>query len=186
MSKYLCLVPCFICILVLCPYTNVSAQNADHNFTPTFKNGISKPNTLATHPFGILFYTLPHNFKKQPHKVPLLDINLSSGNIWGQPVGVHVPTSTNDRSRLKPIPFYNRQFSYDPTQSQSEIYWLQYDGILKDLRLAYSFPINLRQEVQISTRSFMLTKGKLPFSVITGDQFIEFFHSNIAGGEDPF
>ena len=32
----------------------------------------------------------------------------------------------------------------------------------------------------------MLTKGKLPFSSITSDDLIEYFHKSIAGGDDPF
>lgn len=32
----------------------------------------------------------------------------------------------------------------------------------------------------------MLTNGKYPFSIFTNDEFIEYFHSNIGGGEDPF
>ena len=32
----------------------------------------------------------------------------------------------------------------------------------------------------------MVTKGKYPFSIFTSDEFLEWFHSNVAGGEDPF
>ena len=35
-------------------------------------------------------------------------------------------------------------------------------------------------------RSYLITKGKHPFSFLSGDETIEWFHSNINGGEDPY
>lgn len=184
MYKYIHLVLLFVCIIVLCPLQITVAQNTASDIH--LKNGISKPNTLATHPFGILFYTLPHNFKSQPDHIPLLDIHLSSGNVWGLPVDVYVPSLSGDQARMEALPFYSRNFRFNPTESPAEYYFFQYDGVIKDLRISLSIPMGPRNELSVSARSFLLTKGKFPFSTITGDQFIEFFHSNIAGGEDPF
>ncbi|RDY59807.1 hypothetical protein [Flagellimonas nanhaiensis] len=152
----------------------------------TTKNGITKPNTLATHPFGILFYTLPHNFNSHAESKPFLDLSISSGNIWGQPVLTYVPSGATERERMQNIDFFSRTFEFDPSQSEHEFYSFQYDGVIKDIRLAYSFPLGKKSDIRLSTRSFLLTDGKFPFSTITSDQFIEYFHSNIAGGEDPF
>jgi hypothetical protein len=38
----------------------------------------------------------------------------------------------------------------------------------------------------INTRMFSLDPGNLPYSSLTSDQFIEWFHSHLMGGEDPF
>ncbi|MFD0864072.1 hypothetical protein ACFQ1M_17795 [Sungkyunkwania multivorans] len=152
----------------------------------SFKNGISKPTTLATHPFGILFYTLPHNFKYQADRTSSLDLQLSSGNIWGQPVTAYIPTNADDRARMKDIAFFSRIAFFDPENSPSESYTFEYDGVVKDLRIALNIPLAKKQELLVTARAFMLTDGSFPYATITGDQFIESFHSNIAGGEDPF
>ncbi len=160
-----------------------SAQELDSIWLS--KNGISQPNILATHPFGLLFFTLPHNFKMSPEKGHL-KVSLSSGNIWGQPVDVFVPSDQADRDLLGQIPFFDRIFSFDPTASPSEFYSIQYDGVVKDFRLSYSFQLGAKDGFRIGARSFLLTEGRFPFSIFTGDQFIEFFHRQIAGGDDPF
>ena len=41
-------------------------------------------------------------------------------------------------------------------------------------------------DLKFTARSFMPTEGNFPFTIFTNDQSIEWFHSNIAGGEDPF
>ena len=47
-------------------------------------------------------------------------------------------------------------------------------------------PLSKKHELGISLRTFIPTKGNFPFTIFTNDQSIEWFHSNIAGGEDPF
>ncbi|WP_431126991.1 hypothetical protein [Flagellimonas flava] len=184
MYKYIHLVLLLVCIMVMYPFHATLAQNKRNDLH--LKNGISKPNTLATHPFGILFYTLPHNFKSRPDNATLFDIHLSSGNIWGQAVDVFVPSLAADQARMEALSFYSRNSRFNALESPSEYYFFQYDGVIKDFRLSLSIPLNERNELKVSARSFLLTTGRFPFSTITGDQFIEFFHSNVAGGEDPF
>ena len=162
----------------------ITAQNAHTLFLS--KNGISKPYTQATHPFGILFYTLPHNFKARAEQVPSINIQLSSGNIWGQPVTTFVPTSMTDRDKVAAQEFYGRSSSFDQNTSPSKSYSIAYDGVLKDFRITSAFPLSMKSEIAFTARSFLLTKGAFPFTIITGDRFIEFFHSHITGGDDPF
>lgn len=172
-----------LCIMFVCPMLsqdNLATRDA------SIKNGISKPTTLATHPFGMLFFTLPHNFKMRSNTVFDLDFQISSGNIWGQPIEVFVPTDESDRERMRSVIFYSRSQQFRPQDGPHEVYTFQYDGVVKDIRFSATMPLNQQSELKIGVRSFILTKGKFPFSGITGDQFIEFFHSNIAGGEDPF
>ena len=159
-------------------------QNAKNEFQ--LKNGISKPNTLATHPFGLLFNRLSHNFKWESPQTKTLNLQINSGNIWGQPVTVYVPSLQEDRERLADVIYYDRIYDFDEVNSPSDTYFFQYDGVLKDIRINYTQPLGTKSELNIGLRSFLLTKGKLPFTGLTGDQFIEWFHSNIAGGEDPF
>ena len=159
------------------------AQNTDTS--RALKNGISRPNVLATHPFGLLFYTLPHNFRMAPEPSGL-DISLNSGNIWGQPVDVYIPINEVDRVRMQEIPFFDRIYAFDTTLSPSETYQIQYDGVIKDFRMAYSFAVGEKNSISLSGRSFLLTEGTFPGTVFTGDRFIEFFHGQIAGGDDPF
>jgi hypothetical protein len=49
-----------------------------------------------------------------------------------------------------------------------------------------TLPISKNHELGVILRSYLITKGKYPFSFITGDESLEWFHSNIAGGEDPY
>ena len=150
------------------------------------KNGISRPNIIATHPFGILFYTLPQNFKETPDKSATINLQINSGNIWGQPVTTFLPSDENIRQELENIAFFSRIFQFDESNLPSESYSFEYDGVIKDIRLSLGIPISKRGELSLTARSFILTDGTFPFSFVTSDRFIEFFHRNIAGGEDPF
>ena len=150
------------------------------------KNGIARANTLASHPFGMLFYRLPHNFKARASSNIEMDINLSSGNIWGQPVVTYVPRSEATRKDISQYVFYERLAHFDAENEAYDSFTFQYDGVVKDLRLSVTIPLKERQEMVITARSFLLTDGRFPFSLVTGDRFIEFFHSNALGGEDPF
>lgn len=82
--------------------------------------------------------------------------------------------------------FYERISQFDTDAEAYDSFAFQYDGVVKDLRLAVRIPLMKHQELLISGRSFLLTDGKFPFSFFTGDRFIEYFHSNALGGEDPF
>ena len=62
----------------------------------------------------------------------------------------------------------------------------QNDGVIKGMKVHVTIPVNHNSELKFGVRTFLLTKGKLPFSLITNDDTIEFFHDNIAGGNDPF
>jgi hypothetical protein len=60
------------------------------------------------------------------------------------------------------------------------------DAVIKEFRIGINFPIAKRHELSITLRSYLITKGKYPFSFFTSDESVEWFHSNIAGGEDPY
>ncbi len=179
--RYLCAMVAIVLVI-----QNLRPQQSPTEQISNLKNGISKPSTLATHPFGMLFYTLPHNFKLEADKVATIDFSLGSGNIWGQPVTTYIPLDSEDRQRLGEVDFFSRTQQFDPENSPSESYSIGYDGIIKDLRLKVSLPLGKKYDLSFAARSFVLTDGRFPFTLLTGDRFIEFFHSNAAGGEDPF
>ena len=184
MRASFCFMRFIFLIGLLCPFQWVQSQTQPNSYN--LKNGISRPNTLATHPFGILFYTLPQNFKESPDPSATIGLQFNSGNVWGQPVTTFLPSDENIRQQLENIPFFSRIFEFDESNLPSESYSFQYDGVIKDIRLVLGFPVGKQNEVTLTARSFLLTDGTFPFSFVTSDRFIEFFHRNIAGGDDPF
>lgn len=179
-----------LCLLVASPFlflTQTSfSQNSYSEQALNNKNGISKPNTLPTHPLGLLFYRLPHNFKVSQDKKASIEINMSSGNIWGQTVTTFVPTDPADRERLKDVEFYSRIFEFDTINSPYESFSFGYDGVMKDIRIKATVPVGKKFDLSLSARSFYLTDGSFALDIFTSDEFIEGFHSNGLGGEDPF
>ncbi|MEJ2113879.1 MAG: hypothetical protein P8X62_09390 [Flavobacteriaceae bacterium] len=150
------------------------------------KNGIIKPSILSTHPFGIFFSRLQGSFKTTASKRANLTIGLESGNVWASPIKVYIPNNKSIRNELKNIPWHRAEFLYDEETLDAKNYELQFDGVIKGFRIKSTFPIAKNQEFNIGVRTYILSNGKLPFTVLTGDEFIEWFHDKIAGGEDPF
>lgn len=173
-------------VLFLCLNSFVFAQS-DQDSIPTFtKNGISKPSILSTNPFGIFISRLNHNFKLKASKRYELSINLESGNVWGPNVKTFIPTDEALREQMRGIPWYSRQSFVNEELIDAESFEIETDGVIKGLRVDLTIPIKKNQELVVGLRAFMLTNGKFPFSIFTNDEFIEFFHDNIAGGKDPF
>lgn len=171
----------FTCCICLFGFS----QDSDTIFNNS-KNGITKPNILSTHPFGILFSRVQGNFKINATQKTILNIGIESGNVWAAPVQAFIPNNNDVRERVKKTPWHGREFAYDYESLDAKTIALQFDGIIKGLRANASFNIGKQHELNVGMRMYMLTNGKLPFSSITGDSFIEFFHRNIAGGDDPF
>ena len=162
------------------------AQNPKSIDTISIKNGISKPSILSTNPFGIFISRLNHNFKLKASSNYVLDISLESGNIWGPNVKTYIPNDENIRNELRGVPWFSRQFRYVEEELDAENYEIETDGVIKGFRANLTIPIHKNQELVLGFRTFILTNGRFPFSIVTNDNFIEFFHDNIAGGKDPF
>ena len=179
-----------LCLLVASPFLfltqTLSSQTRLTEESLNNKNGISKPITLPTHPLGVLFYRLPHNFKVRADKRSSIELNMSSGNIWGQPVTTFIPSDPADRERLQNVEFYSRIFEFDTINNPYESFSLGYDGVIKEIRLKTTIPVGKKYEIWVSARSFYLTDGGSTLDIFTSDEFIEDFHSNGLGGEDPF
>ena len=154
------------------------------------QKSIEKPSVLSTHVFGIFKGRLEGHFRTQPKNKFSLQLDHMSGNIWGQPVVNYIPTSEDLREHVRPAPWHVREFVVnredEDFQADTENFKIAYDGVIKGLKARLYVPFNSKNALQVELRSFIMTRGRLPFSGITGDNFIETFHSNIAGGEDPF
>lgn len=175
-----------VCVFFLCVSFSLFAQQ-DQDSIPAFsKNGISKPSILSTNPFGIFISRLNHNFKQKASRRIEVDITLESGNVWGPNVKTFVPTDPAVQNELSVYPWYSRQFFFDENTSDAQSFEIETDGVIKGLRGNITIPTTKNQELVVGFRAFMLTNGKFPFSIFTNDEFIEFFHDNIAGGSDPF
>ncbi|NJX16600.1 hypothetical protein [Tamlana crocina] len=162
----------------------VKAQKKDSLF---YKNGIDKPSLLSTHHFGIFSSRLNTNFKIAPSTKPTFTIDHISGNNFHPYVEAYFPKDPEVRERLSNIKWHDRPFTYiDQETTPADYMNIVVDAVIKEFRLNFAIPINRQHEINLNFRHNWITKGKYPFSIFTGDESIEWFHSNIAGGEDPY
>jgi len=80
----------------------------------------------------------------------------------------------------------DRDYFYDQENTPSKTMEFHADGVIRFYQISLNLPLSEKHELELNTRAFSLDAGKVPFSLLTSDQLIEWFHSNIAGGEDPF
>ena len=176
--------------IILCLFlslTPVLLKAQDSDVTEVIeKNGIYKHSVLSTHPFGIFFSRLNNNFKTRPSKETELSISLESGNIWGPFVKTYIPDDANIRDLVSDSEWHQRQYILNEDTISARTFEIKTDGVIKGLRANINIRVNSTQEVNLGIRTYMLSKGKLPFTVLSGDEFIENFHNKVAGGEDPF
>jgi hypothetical protein len=176
---------CFAISLMLIVQFNGFSQVKDSTLVSS-KNGITKHSILSTHPFGIFISRIQGNFKRNPVKKTTFKFSLESGNVWGTPIKTFIPNDEDVRDLIRDIPWHQAQYYFDEDTLNSQSYELEIDGIIKGLRANAEVKLSKKHELSVGLRFFMLTKGRFPFSIITNDEFIEFFHENIGGGEDPF
>jgi len=152
-----------------------------------FKNGIENPSLLPTHPFGIFSARINQNFKLRVPKKTTFTFSSESGNTFHPFVEMYLPKDPTVREKFSKQVWYNRQFTFiDQNTTPAEYSNIVIDAVIKGFRLQVNFPITKEHELGITLRSYLITKGKYPFSFFTSDESIEWFHSNIAGGEDPY
>lgn len=143
-------------------------------------------NTLSTHPLGVFMSRLHHQFEAKAIISPTLSIQISNGNVWLPYVKGYLPTSPTDRKSISELPWYERSFVFDPSQTPTSTKEFHADGNLRVYHVNLQLPLGKHQDLKIRPRIFSLDRGRPFFSPIMSDQFIEWFHSNVAGGEDPF
>lgn len=160
---------------------------AQHKDSLLIKNGVDKPNILTLHHFGIFSSRINQNFKITSPKTVTLSVNYSSGNTFHPFVEAYLPKDPAVREEQSKYIWNQRTFNFKDQESTPADYMnIVVDAVIKEFRLDLEIPLNKKNEVDISVRSYLITKGKYPFSFITNDESIEWFHSAIAGGEDPY
>jgi hypothetical protein len=152
-----------------------------------FKNGIENPSLLTNHHFGIFSSRINQNFKLRASEKTTFTFNSESGNTFHPFVEMYLPKNQTFRDNFSNIIWYDRQFNFvNQNSTPAEYSNIIIDAVIKGFRLQVNFSIAKEHELEITLRSYLITKGKYPFSFFTSDESIEWFHSNIAGGEDAF
>ncbi len=153
----------------------------------SFKNGIENPSLLSTHHFGIFSSRINQNFKHKASKKTAIRFTSESGNTFHPFVEAYLPKSASLREQFSKQIWHDRQFNFiDQATTPADYMNIVIDAVVKGFRMNVTIPINKHHDLDITLRSFLITKGKYPFSFFTSDESIEWFHSNIAGGEDPY
>ena len=174
-------------ILFLVIYICSTIVNAQQKDSLSIKNGINNPSILTTHHFGIFSSRISTNFKLRPSKKTILSINAVSGNNFHPYVEGYFPKDSEVREQFSRTIWHNRHFNYiDQETTPADYMNIVIDAVVKEFRISLNIPLTNKHELDIGLRSYLITRGKHPFSFITGDESIEWFHSNIVGGEDPF
>ncbi len=163
-------------------------------FSQTGKDSLNKinlnpvfyANTLATHPFGIFISRINSNFQVKSSPRISVAINISNGNVWLPYVKAYLPLNEADKSAMRNIGWHERAYNYDTINTPSKTIESLADGIIRLYQIKLVIPLSANQELKINTRMFSLDPGNSPYASLTSDKFIEWFHSNISGGEDPF
>lgn len=168
----------------LLPFASIFGQANDNHGIDSLQ--IISPKRLGNHPLGIYLMRLESDFRTQPVAKKQLNIQLSSANVWEPLVTAYKPMLESDRQILNQIIWHKREFNFDYHSILTEKLQLQADAVIKGLHLSYITPLTKNQELRFDLRSYLYTNGKIPFAFLSSDKFIESFHSNIAGGEDPF
>jgi hypothetical protein len=152
-----------------------------------FKNGIENPSLLTNHHFGIFSSRINQNFKLRASEKTTFTFSSESGNTFHPFVEMYLPKNQTVRDNFSNIIWYDRQFNFvNQNSTPAEYSNIIIDAVIKGFRLQVNFSIAKEHELEITLRSYLITKGKYPFSFFTSDESIEWFHSNIAGGEDAF
>lgn len=171
--------------IILCLFS--LAYTAQETDSLLIKNGIQNPSLLSTHHFGIFSSRINTNFKYSPSQAPTLSFNYTSGNNFHPFVEAYFPKDPQVRKQLSQIKWHDRPFNFiDQDVTPAEYMNIVIDAVIKEFRISANFPINNQHELTATMRSYLITRGKYPFSLFTSDEGIEWFHTNIAGGEDPF
>jgi hypothetical protein len=130
---------------------------------------------------------MTQNFKIHASTAPQLHLETQSGNNFHAPVQAFLPDDPSLRAQFADQIWYFRVFDFvDQETTPAQVMDIEIDAVYKVYRPALTLPLNDRNEIRIGLRAFQTLKGNFFDSPFTNDESIEWFHSNIAGGEDPF
>jgi len=175
----------YLVILLFVPYSFCFSQkvNDSLDFENTF--AAYHANTMSTHPFGIFISRISPDFQLKPSEKMSVSFTISNGNVWLPFVKAYIPLYETDRDAMRKFIWHEREGNFD-LNTPSRTMDFEADGTIRLYLLKLNLPVSPAAEFRINTRMFSLDSGKLPYSTLTSDQFIEWFHSHISGGEDPF
>lgn len=162
------------------PFYNVQAQSQLDSLNANYKSEI------ALHPLGIFMSRINHNFQFTADAKKSISVQVSSGNVWLPKVNAYQLLNKEDVNYFQKLAWHEKAGPFDAANMPAKSIALEADGVIRSYQIAFNFPITTKQEFKINTRFYSLDNGKIPYSLFTSDQFIEWFHSNVAGGEDPF
>lgn len=148
--------------------------------------GIHKPNMVSAHPLGFMLYRINHRFNNGPVHNTTITFDLGSANIWLPEVRGYLPQDPQAVEYLSNFPWHQRDSIFQGMPRKYDSMVFRADGVIKTIQLQAAFRINPKLEMCIGLRSFLLTGGGDPATLLTGDGFIEAFHEHVAGGKDPF
>lgn len=153
----------------------------------SIKNGINKPSILSLHHFGIFSSRINQNFKIKSSANSTFTFSYASGNSFHPFVEAYLPKDPAVREEQSKLIWYHRNFQFKNQETTPADYMnIVIDAVIKEFRQDIIIPLSKHHELGVTLRSYLITKGKYPFSFFTSDEAIEWFHSNIAGGEDPY
>lgn len=149
-------------------------------------DGCFKPFLLATHPVGQFTGRISHNFNTAPVQRSTLSFGMSSANVWQPEVKGYFPHDEQVTQRLSNVRWDQRDsvFQAYPRNYDSTVF--SSDGVLRTFHVSLRIKLTQSSELEIIGRALLLSGGEPPTAVVTSDEFIEWFHSHIKGGEDPF
>lgn len=175
-------------IIVLLRFSGCAyAQSAEDDCTEIENSSdIIKGNLLSNHPLGMYISRINHNFRVRSAEKYSFSLEVSSANVMLPYVKSYELTDRIDRNLAAAVVWYNREFLFDLTEVPSKTIEFNADGIIRSYKFTFALALSINHEFNIGLRSYSLDQGHYPFSFLTSDESIEWFHSNIAGGEDPF
>ncbi len=175
----------YLLLLLFLPCSICFSQNVNDSVDYENTFAAYHANTISTHPFGVFISRISPDFQLKPSKKISVSFTISSGNVWLPYVKAYIPVHEADRDAMRKFIWHEREGNFD-FSTPSRTMDFEADGTIRLYLLKFNIPLSTASELRISTRMFSLDGGRLPFSSLTSDQFIEWFHSHISGGEDPF
>ena len=169
----------FVLILLAALQFSVRAQNDS--------TSLFKPYLLSNHPFGMFTSRINHNFNLQATHKKNISFTISRGNVWLPIATNKVPIHQTDRDILSEYEWHHRNYQITSRNiTDFETRTLEADGIFSSYYFQVNQPLADNWDAKFNLKLNSITGGKVPVAFLTSDEVIEWFHSNIAGGNDAF
>lgn len=138
---------------------------------------------MGVHPLAS-FYARIQPVYSLPQQKWIFNGTYSSGNVWLPPVKTYFPKYDSAFNRLHLVPWHKRDSVYQLMPQHHDSAFMKADAVIRLFNLSALKKLTKNSALQIQLRAVLITAGK--HTLLVNDKFIENFHSNVAGGEDPF